>query len=80
MARDIVGAWIREIKKAEREAVSGQKAAEREHKALVRQAEKVLKEEERVQKQLLKARLHRGIFKERVLKACRHLWVVREVR
>ena len=55
MARDIVGAWIREIKKKERDAVSGQKAAEREHKALVRQAERALKEEERVQKQLAKA-------------------------
>ena len=42
MARDIVGAWIREIKKKERDAVSGQKAAEREHKALVRQAESCL--------------------------------------
>ena len=55
MARDFVGAWLREIKKAECEAVRAQKAAEREHKALVRQAEIALKEEERVQKQLLKA-------------------------
>ena len=50
-----MGAWLREIKKAEREAIRAQKAAEREHRALVRQAERALKEEERVQKQLAKA-------------------------
>ena len=48
MARDFVGAWLREIKKAEREAVRARKAAEREHNALVRQAERAQKEEERV--------------------------------
>ena len=41
MARDFVGAWLRDIKRAEREAIRAQKAAEREHRALVRQAESI---------------------------------------
>ena len=55
MARDFIGAWLREIKKAEREAVRAQKAAEREYRAFEREAERARKEDERLQKRLMKA-------------------------
>ena len=55
MARDFIGAWLREVKRAEREAIRAQKAAERERKAFEREADKARKDEERLQKRLMKA-------------------------